>query len=75
MLWWEIDEFGIIFGCFCCALYFGGIGFWLGMIIVPWIYGRGKRMGSRGYLKHLMIKSGLASLKGYPSAFVKKFVE
>lgn len=75
ILWWEIDVWAVILGCFFCAMYFGGLGFWVAQFALPWIYIEGKKLGNRGYLKHLMIKTGLASLKGYPTAFEQKFME
>lgn len=75
ILWWEVDEFGVVFGCFCCALYFGGIWFWGSLFVVPWLYIRAKKLGSRGFLKHLIVKSGLAGIDGYPTAFENKFME
>lgn len=74
ILWWELDEAMLILLCFSSALIFGGI-VWFAPIILPYVFIKAKRKGSRGFFKHLLYFCGLAKLDGYPTFFEKNFIE
>ena len=52
----------------------GGV-FWILVIVGPYVSTKVKRNFPRGYGSHIMYFLGLMPLKGYPSAFVKDFIE
>ncbi len=75
ILWWEMDEAAMIFLMFFAAMVFDHPLIWAGIIVVPWMYIKIKRRGSRGYFKHFLYSLGFVKLKGYPSAFERNFSE
>jgi type IV conjugative transfer system protein TraL len=74
VLWFETDDMGIISLCFILAIIFGGL-FWVGLIVIPFLYMKFKKTYPRGYLRHLMYFMGIIRFKKYPDFFVKEFVE
>jgi type IV conjugative transfer system protein TraL len=75
IIWWELDEaMLILIMVFIWFVASSWITFAL-VIIVPWAFIKAKRRSSRGYLKHLLYRLGLAKLDGYPSAFHRSFLE
>jgi len=74
VLWWDSDEFMIIFLFLVGGLLFHW-GFYLPMLIVPYLYGRFKKAYPRGFLKHLLYFGGFKEFKKYPIFFEKEFIE
>lgn len=74
VLFWESDELGLMMMFFILGLMFGGV-FYLLIIIVPYAYGRFKKKYPRGFLRHMLIFTGIVQLDGYPSTFEKEFIE
>ncbi len=75
VLWWEADEFIIFMLGLSLWILFGGYEFLLMGLIVPIIYSKLKKRYPRGLLKHLMYFTGFKEFRGYPSFYIKKFIE
>lgn len=74
VLWFELDEWFLIFYVFYSAFSLGGY-VWVVLIPVPYLFIRAKRKGSKGFFKHLLYRYGFLSLEGYPSYFMREFRE
>ncbi len=74
VLWFEVDEIGIIFLSFLLGLLLEGI-FYIGMIVFPYLYTKFKKKYPRGFLGHVFYFLGVTKIHGYPHFFEKEFVE
>ena len=75
LLWLEPDDMMIALLFYLLAMLFGGWYMYLLIVVVPLYYGKMKRKYPRGFLKHCLYFAGLIDLKGYPSSFIKRFIE
>ncbi|TSK09128.1 MAG: conjugal transfer protein TraL [Geobacter sp.] len=74
ILWFDIEEWILIFYVFYSIFIFGGY-VWLLFVPLPYLFIRAKRKGPKGYFKHLLYRQGLLTLEGYPTYFMRKFRE
>lgn len=74
VLWWDADEFSILFIFLVGALIFWW-GFFIPMIVVPHLYGRVKKRYPRGFLRHSLYFAGIRDFNIYPSYLEKEFSE
>lgn len=75
VLWFELDEVGLIFTCLSLALVFGGWFWWLSVIVIPWIYRIFKSRHPKGFANNLIYLFGLKELPHYPGAFQNRYEE
>ena len=74
VLWFEVDEVGIIFLSFLMGLMLEGF-FYIGMIVFPYLYTKFKKKYPRGFLGHVFYFLGITKIHGYPHFFQKEFIE
>jgi len=74
ILWFESDEWFVIFYTFFLAYQFGGL-MWVLVPVIPYKFIKAKKRNGRGYFKHLLFSWGLSQMKGYPTYFMRKFSE
>ncbi len=74
VLWFEIDELGVVFLSLILALVLEGV-FYLLLFILPYVYSKMKRKYPRGFLGHVLYFVGITTLHGYPQFFEKEFIE
>lgn len=72
---YEPDDIAIAMFLFVLCMVFGGIGWWVALLVVPWLYRTAKENYPRGFIKHIFYFFGLTELKGYPNFFQKEFTE
>jgi len=73
-LWFDTEELTVIVFFYVFALLFGG-GFWLAVLIGPYLYMHVKRNKPRGFLRHLIYVAGFSGMKGYPPPQATQFHE
>ena len=74
VLWFDAQEVLIMIGSLVVSVTIGGY-LWIVVILglfffIPW-----KRSKPRGFLAHLVYRSGLVGLKGYPAPAAELFYE
>lgn len=74
VLWFELDEWFLIFYVFYSGFTLGGITC-LTLLPLPYLFIKAKRKGNKGFFKHLLYRYGLLGLEGYPTYFMRKFRE
>lgn len=75
VLWWEMDEALIIFGSFGAWVAYTNVWSFAFLAVVPYVYVKSKSKSSNGFLKHLVYRTGLFDIPGYPSALHNEFRE
>ena len=75
ILWFDLDEVGIIFTCFFLALIFDNLFLWAMVVVIPWGYSRIKKKYPRGFFNNLIYLIGVKELPHYPGAFQNRYEE
>ncbi len=74
VLWFDLDELVTLNILFMLALIFGYF-FWILLFVGPIVLSKLKKNKPRGYLKHMLYKLGIFSLKNAPHYFEDNFKE
>jgi len=72
LLWFERDEIALMVLIYIVSL----LTTFKALLLIPAavvVYRREKRKRPRGFVRHIMYRTGIAPFRGYPNSFVTRF--
>jgi len=75
ILFFDAEDIAVIFSFLSLAYIFGGWFLWILAFVGPYLILQEKKKRGRGFIKHLLYKTGIFKFKGCPSVFERKFFE